>query len=71
MCRILGRGTSVSDLVAGTTSKDKPGLHPKPFGDASYAPWQGGDFIMNDEAQGNQEFGQRSECVPEVAKAMR
>merc|ERR1711972_105989 len=44
---------------------------PKPFGEACYAFWQGGDFIKNDEPQGNQVFCQMNECIPEVVKAMR
>merc|ERR1712025_1073828 len=32
---------------------------------------QGGDFIKNDEPQGNQIFCQMNECIPEVVKAMR
>merc|ERR1711920_892139 len=47
------------------------GLQPKPFGEACYAFWQGGDFIKNDEPQGNQIFCQMNECIPEVVKAMR
>ncbi|CAE8588200.1 unnamed protein product [Polarella glacialis] len=38
---------------------------------ACYAFWQGGDFIKNDEPQGNQVFCQMNECIPEVVKAMR
>jgi hypothetical protein len=30
-----------------------------------------GDFIKNDEPQGNQVFCQMNECIPEVVKAMR
>ena len=48
----------------------KLGLQPKPFGEACYF-WQGGDFIKNDEPQGNQVFCQMNECIPEVVKAMR
>merc|ERR1712222_315925 len=47
------------------------GLQPKPFGEACYAFWMGGDFIKNDEPQGNQIFCQTNECIPEVVKAMR
>jgi hypothetical protein len=71
MWRIPGHGTPAGDLVAGTASQAKLGLHPKPVGEASYAPWQGGDFIKNDEAQGNQVFCQMNECISEVVKAMR
>ncbi|KAL9139347.1 rubisco, partial [Amphidinium carterae] len=71
MWRILGRGTSNGGLVVGTIIKPKLGLQPKPFGEACYAFWLGGDFIKNDEPQGNQVFCQMSECIPEVVKAMR
>jgi len=56
MWRILGRGTNNGGLVVGTIIKPKLGLQPKPFGEACYAFWQGGDFIKNDEPQGNQVF---------------
>merc|ERR1711979_108114 len=71
MWRILGRGTSNGGLVVGTIIKPKLGLQPKPFGEACYAFWLGGDFIKNDEPQGNQVFCQMNECIPEVVKAMR
>merc|ERR1712127_423388 len=71
MWRILGRGTSDGGLVVGTIIEPKLGLQPKPFGEACYAFWQGGDFIKNDEPQGNQVFCQMNECIPEVVKAMR
>merc|ERR1711879_307717 len=71
MWRILGRGTTDGGLVVGTIIKPKLGLQPKPFGEACYAFWQGGDFIKNDEPQGNQVFCQMNECIPEVVKAMR
>merc|ERR1712176_1734663 len=71
MWRCLGRGTSNGGLVVGTIIKPKLGLQPKPFGEACYAFWQGGDFIKNDEPQGNQVFCQMNECIPEVVKAMR
>jgi len=71
MWRILGRGTKDGGLVVGTIIKPKLGLQPKPFGEACYAFWMGGDFIKNDEPQGNQIFCQMNECIPEVVKAMR
>merc|ERR1712134_176677 len=71
MWRILGRGLKNGGLVVGTIIKPKLGLQPKPFGEACYAFWQGGDFIKNDEPQGNQPFCQMHECIPEVVKAMR
>merc|ERR1712159_887094 len=71
MWRNLGRDLTNGGLVVGTIIKPKLGLQPKPFGEACYAFWQGGDFIKNDEPQGNQIFCQMSECIPEVVKAMR
>jgi ribulose-bisphosphate carboxylase large chain len=71
MWRILGRGTSSGGLVVGTIIKPKLGLQPKPFGEACYGFWQGGDFIKNDEPQGNQTFCQMNECIPQVVKAMQ
>jgi ribulose-bisphosphate carboxylase large chain len=47
------------------------GLRPKPFGEACYAFWQGGDFIKNDEPQGNQVFCQMFDCIPVVVTAMQ
>jgi ribulose-bisphosphate carboxylase large chain len=46
MWRILGRGTSAGGLVVGTIIKPKLALQPKPFGEACYAFWQGGDFFF-------------------------
>merc|ERR1712159_288473 len=71
MWRCLGRDLTNGGLVVGTIIKPKLGLQPKPFGEACYAFWQGGDFIKNDEPQGNQPFCQMHECIPEVVKAMR
>merc|ERR1711988_952120 len=71
MWRNLGRDLTNGGLVVGTIIKPKLGLQPKPFGEACYAFWQGGDFIKNDEPQGNQIFCQMNECIPEVVKAMR
>jgi ribulose-bisphosphate carboxylase large chain len=71
MWRIFGRDMANGGLVVGTIIKPKLGLQPKPFGEACYAFWQGGDFIKNDEPQGNQVFCQMNECIPEVVKAMR
>jgi ribulose-bisphosphate carboxylase large chain len=71
MWRILGRGMSNGGLVVGTIIKPKLGLSPKPFGEACYGFWQGGDFIKNDEPQGNQTFCQMFECIPKVVAAMK
>ncbi len=57
--------------MVGTTIKPKLGLPPTSFGEACYAFWQGGDFIHNDEPQGNQALCQMNECTPEVVQAMR
>merc|ERR1712078_709374 len=71
MWRSLGRDLTNGGLVVGTIIKPKLGLQPKPFGEACYGFWQGGDFIKNDDPQGNQTFCQMNECIPEVVKAMR
>merc|ERR1711972_763016 len=71
MWRLFGRDMTNGGLVVGTIIKPKLGLTPKPFGEACYGFWQGGDFIKNDEPQGNQVFCQMNECIPEVVKAMR
>jgi ribulose-bisphosphate carboxylase large chain len=42
--------------IAGTIIKPKLGLRPEPFARAAYEFWLGGDFIKNDEPQGNQVF---------------
>ena len=67
----FGRGMQNGGLVVGTIIKPKLGLRPKPFGEACRAFWQGGDFIKNDEPQGNQVYCQTDECIPEVVYAMR
>ncbi|CAK9079399.1 unnamed protein product [Durusdinium trenchii] len=59
--RILGRSTTNCGLVVGTLIKPKLGL--QPFGEAFYFFWQGGDFIKNDEPQGNQSLCQMNECM--------
>merc|ERR550514_2326944 len=71
MWRILGKPMVNGGLVVGTIIKPKLGLQPKPFGEACYAFWMGGDFIKNDEPQGNQVFCQMNECIPEVVTAMK
>ena len=43
-------------FMVGTIIKPKLGLRPKPFANACYEFWLGGDFIKNDEPQGNQVF---------------
>jgi len=71
MWRILDRGTSNGGLVVGTIIKPKLGLKPEPFGQACYGFWQGGDFIKNDEPQGNQTYCQMFDVIPLVRNAMQ
>jgi len=52
--RVLGRPVVDGGFIVGTIVKPKLGLRPKPFADACYQFWLGGDFIKNDEPQGNQ-----------------
>jgi len=49
MWRILGRPLDNGGMVVGTIIKPKLGLRPKPFADACYQFWLGGDFIKNDD----------------------
>ena len=61
--RILGRPVMDGGYIAGTIIKPKLGLRPEPFADACYEFWLGGDFIKNDEPQGNQVFAPVKETV--------
>ena len=70
MWRILGRPVENGGYVAGTIIKPKLGLRPQPFADAAYQFWLGGDFIKNDEPQGNQLFCPVKEVIPLVADAL-
>ena len=54
--RVLGRPHVNGGFIVGTIIKPKLGLRPQPFADACYDFWLGGDFIKNDEPQGNQIF---------------
>jgi len=69
--RVLGRPHVDGGFIVGTIVKPKLGLRPRPFADACYDFWQGGDFIKNDEPQGNQPFAPMKETIPLVADAMR
>ncbi|MFQ5982174.1 MAG: ribulose-bisphosphate carboxylase [Woeseiaceae bacterium] len=69
--RVLGRPHVAGGFIVGTIVKPKLGLRPRPFADACYEFWQGGDFIKNDEPQGNQTFAPLKETIPLVADAMR
>jgi|TARA_B100000959_G_scaffold39905_1_gene39067 ribulose-bisphosphate carboxylase large chain len=68
--RILGRPVVDGGYIAGTIIKPKLGLRPKPFAQAAYQFWLGGDFIKNDEPQGNQTFAPMKEVIPLVVDAM-
>jgi len=69
--RVLGRPHVDGGFIVGTIIKPKLGLRPKPFADACYDFWLGGDFIKNDEPQGNQLFAPLRETIPLVADAMK
>ncbi len=71
MWRILGRDLDNGGMVVGTIIKPKLGLRSKPFADACYQFWLGGDFIKNDEPQGNQVYAPMKEITPLVADAMK
>ncbi len=69
--RILDRPLVNGGMVVGTIIKPKLGLRPQPFADACHQFWLGGDFIKNDEPQGNQVFAPLKKTIPLVADAMR
>ncbi|NOY62400.1 MAG: ribulose-bisphosphate carboxylase [Gammaproteobacteria bacterium] len=69
--RILGRPQENGGYIAGTIIKPKLGLRPKPFAHAAYQFWLGGDFIKNDEPQGNQVFAPMKEVIPLVVDSMK
>ena len=69
--RILGRDVRDGGYIAGTIIKPKLGLRPEPFAKAAYEFWLGGDFIKNDEPQGNQVFAPLKRTIPLVRDAMR
>ncbi len=71
MWRVLGRPQENGGMVVGTIIKPKLGLRPQPFADACYDFWLGGDFIKNDEPQGNQVFAPLKETIKLVADTMR
>jgi ribulose-bisphosphate carboxylase large chain len=68
---LLGRDYNDGGYIAGTIIKPKLGLRPEPFAKAAYQFWLGGDFIKNDEPQGNQLFCPMKEVIPMVADAMK
>ena len=69
--RVLGRPVVDGGFIVGTIVKPKLGLRPQPFARACYDFWLGGDFIKNDEPQGNQIFAPLKETIQLVADAMR
>jgi ribulose-bisphosphate carboxylase large chain len=71
MWRTLGRPLKDGGYIAGTIIKPKLGLRPEPFAEAAYQFWLGGDFIKNDEPQGNQTFCPMKKVIPLVADAMK
>ena len=71
MWRILGRPVVDGGYIAGTIIKPKLGLRPEPFAEAAYQFWLGGDFIKNDEPQGNQVFCPAKKVYPLVYDAMK
>jgi len=71
MWRILGRPIKDGGYIAGTIIKPKLGLRPEPFAEAAYQFWLGGDFIKNDEPQGNQVFCPMDKVLPLVYDAMK
>ena len=68
---ILGRPRVDGGYIAGTIIKPKLGLRPEPFAHAAYQFWLGGDFIKNDEPQGNQVFCPARKVYPLVYDAMK
>jgi ribulose-bisphosphate carboxylase large chain len=71
MWRILGRPVKDGGYISGTIIKPKLGLRPEPFAKAAYQFWLGGDFIKNDEPQGNQVFCPMKKVIPLVYDAMK
>ncbi len=69
--RILGRPVKDGGYISGTIIKPKLGLRPEPFAQAAYQFWLGGDFIKNDEPQGNQVFAPIKKTIPLVYDAMK
>jgi ribulose-bisphosphate carboxylase large chain len=69
--RILGRPVKDGGYIAGTIIKPKLGLRPEPFAKAAYQFWLGGDFIKNDEPQGNQVFCPAKKVYPLVYDSMK
>ncbi|MDD4978006.1 MAG: ribulose-bisphosphate carboxylase [Gallionella sp.] len=71
MWDILGRSRVNGGYISGTIIKPKLGLRPEPFAKAAYQFWLGGDFIKNDEPQGNQTFCPLKKVLPLVYDSMK
>jgi len=71
MWDMLGRPRKDGGYIAGTIIKPKLGLRPEPFAKAAYQFWLGGDFIKNDEPQGNQTFCPMKKVMPLVYDSMK
>ena len=71
MWRVLGRPVVDGGFVVGTIIQPMLGLGPQPFADACYDSWLGGDFVKNDQPQGNQLFAPPKETMPLVADSMK
>lgn len=69
--KVLGRDKKNGGMIVGTIIKPKLGLRPQPFADACLEFWLGGDFIKNDEPQGNQPFAPLKETMKLVSDAMK
>jgi len=69
--RVLGRPVVDGGYISGTIIKPKLGLRPEPFAKAAYQFWLGGDFIKNDEPQGNQVFCPAKKVYPLVYDSMK
>lgn len=69
--RILGRPIKDGGYISGTIIKPKLGLRPEPFAKAAYEFWLGGDFIKNDEPQGNQVFSPLKKTLPLVYDSLK
>ncbi len=57
--------------IAGTNIKPKLGLRPEPFATRPTTSGWAGDFIKNDEPQGNQVFAPMRKTIPLVYDAMK
>jgi ribulose-bisphosphate carboxylase large chain len=68
--RVLGRPEADGGMVVGTIIKPKLGLRPELFARACYDFWLGGEFVKNDEPQGNQPFAPYVETMRLVAEAL-